>query len=97
MYFSVNKILAVVQPQNKKIEAELKGGLAMVAQRADLVELTLVMNYQFGDKLLLAGSKVLVSGEAAFQAWAKKIYKTPNGVEFVQCPESILVGYEVKE
>ncbi len=91
---SKNGTLAVKQPEFKKIEATVKGGIALVSQRIELVSVDLIMDYQLGDTLLKAGvTRILLRGDAGLQPWAKQTLSF-DGKEFVLCPESAVVAVQ---
>jgi hypothetical protein len=96
MSYSLNTLkgnLAIKQPEFKKIEAQVSGGVAMISQRVNLIEVQLVMDYEVnGIKLRGGVDKVILRGDAGVQPWAKQ--KLALGVhEFVLCPESQVIGY----
>jgi hypothetical protein len=86
-------ILAVSQPQFKKVEAELKGGIAVIAQRINLIKVDLVLGYNFNGTELTAGDKIILRGDSGLQPWAKQVVSLDNK-EFVLCPEDQILGYE---
>ena len=90
--------LAIKQPEFKKIEANLKGGIAVISQRSMLIELSLVMDYELdGVKLLAPDTTILLRADAGLQPWAKQVFSIDGYDEsFVLCPESQVLGYRVK-
>lgn len=92
------QFLAVVRPEFKKIEAELVGGMARIANRIDVIEVALVMRYTIEEGLvLLPGDKVLLRGDSGLQSWAKAEFRLEDGTSFVLCPESSVIGYRVND
>lgn len=88
---------AIKQPEFKKIEATVRGGIALISQRIDLIKSELVMDYEIDGLVLKANrDKILLRGDAGLQPWAKQIMSI-DGEDFVLCPENIIVGYEVLE
>lgn len=83
--------LAIKLPPANKIEAQVKGGIALTQHKHELLRVELVMDYKPLD--IFAGQKVLLRGDAGFQAWAREVL-TLNGQEFVLCPEQAVIGYE---
>lgn len=89
--------LAIKQPEFKKIEATIKGGLAVISQRVDLIKADLLMDYDIdGVKLRANKDKVILRGDSGLHPWAKQVMNI-DGVEFVLCPESSVIGFEVIE
>jgi hypothetical protein len=89
--------LAVKQPEFKKIEATIKGGVALISQRIDLIKTDLVMDYEIDGLVLKANKdKILLRGDSGLQPWAKQVLNT-EGLEFVLCPETNVIGYEILE
>lgn len=89
--------LAVKQPEFKKIEATIKNGLALISQRIDLIKVDLIMDYEIdGIKLKAGKDKVILRGDAGLQPWAKQVLNI-DGLEFVLCPEHLVVGVETSE
>lgn len=92
--FTKKGYLAIRQPEAKKIESVVKGGIALVSQRVNLIEVPLLLNYELdGAKLQGGKSVIILKGDAGFQEWAKKVY-TLNDLEFVLCPEAAVIGYK---
>lgn len=92
--YSSNQFLAVERPRLDKIESKLStGGLALNASRTELLALELVLNYQYGDLLLLAGQdSILVRGDSGAQPWAKRVYEW-GGKQFVLMMVGDMIGY----
>ena len=87
--------VAIRQPEFKKIETNIRGGIATIAQRSELIAADLVMRYTFEDSILdPAMHKILLKGDAGLHPWAKQVYSF-NGMEFVLCPESSIIGIMV--
>ena len=97
MFFVSKKgTLAIAQPEFKKIEAEMKGGLAIISQRVRLIETPLIMDYEFDGKLLKASNTLIIlRGDAGAQPWARQIFDLKDAAPFVLCPESQVLGYRV--
>lgn len=87
--------LAIAQPEFKKIEAQMKGGIALISQRMNLIEVPLLMDYEMdGTRLYAANTKILLRADAGLQSWAKQVFSLgEGGLEFVLCPESQVIGY----
>lgn len=89
--------LAIAQPVFKKIEARLSGGIATIAQRTEVIAVALLMDYNLDGHMLIANrDKVIVRGDAGLATWAKTLH-CYNGVEFVLCPESQVLGFELND
>jgi hypothetical protein len=89
--------LAVKQPEFKKIEATIKNGFALISQRVDLIKVDLLMDYDLdGIKLKAGKDRVILRGDSGLQPWAKQVLNI-DGVEFVLCPENLVVGVETLE
>lgn len=89
-------VLAIAQPQFKKVEAEIKGGIAVIAQRVSLIKASLVLGYSLNGVDLKAGDKIILRGDSGLQPWAKQVVSLDDK-EFVLCPEEQIIGYEKAE
>lgn len=95
MLISRKGFLAVSVPEFQKIEADLRGGLAVVAQRIKLASVTLIMDYELDGLNLKAGkTKILLRGDSALKPWAKQKLELGD-LSFVLCPESDVVGVQI--
>ncbi|MGH7241456.1 MAG: hypothetical protein ACREGB_04120 [Candidatus Saccharimonadales bacterium] len=83
--------LAIVPPTFTKIEAKMHGGMATIAQRTDVIEVELVMDYTYNGIDLHAGDKIVLRGDAGLQPWAKTQYSIQNR-DFVLCPETAIIA-----
>ena len=93
MIFSYKGTLAVQQPKFTKIETRISSGFAVNSNRADLIELDLIMDYDLNGVQLIAGTdKVLIRGDSGLAAWAKAVYEY-EGKAFVLMPETSILGY----
>lgn len=99
VYQARKGLLAVKVPKFERLESKIHGGdksapaFATIANRTDLIELDLVMDYEIDGTLLHAGrDKVLVKGDAGLQMWAKTVYSV-GGTEFAFCPEQSVLGF----
>jgi hypothetical protein len=95
-FYTKKGFIAIEQPLFKKIEAQVKGGIATIAQRVELIESSVVLNYQNGDLLLKTGDSVILKGDAGLHPWAKQILSFKDK-QFVLVPEEQIVGYVKKE
>jgi hypothetical protein len=94
--FSQKGYLAIKQPQFKKIEAAVRGGLAVAAQRTEMISVPLVMSYDLNGKTISPQfHEVILRGDSGLASWAKQIYVF-GGEEFVLCPESSVIGIAAK-
>ena len=94
MRLTINGHLAIQQPEFKKIEAEIQGGIARITQRIDVIDVPLVMGFVTKDsRTFNPGDKVLLRGDAGLQPWAKQVFRTSDGQNFVLCPESQVIGF----
>lgn len=93
MVFTKNGHVAIVQPIFRKIEADVEGGLARIAQRVEVIESEVVMGYFVDGTELKKGDKVLLRSESGLQPWAKQLMRLGDGTSFVLCPESQILGY----
>lgn len=91
---TINGHVAIQQPEFKKIEAEIQGGIARITQRIDIIEVPLVMGFMTKDsETYRPGDAALLRGDAGLQPWAKQVFRTSDGVNFVLCPESQIIGF----
>jgi len=88
--------LGIVKPEFKKAEAEVFGGIARSSQRTELIEVKLVLCYDFNGVLLVPGDAVILKGEAGLQPFAKMEYRLEGIAPFVLCPENQILGYRRK-
>jgi hypothetical protein len=96
MSFSTKKgQLAIKQPDFTKIEAQVKGGIALISQRINLIEVPLLMDYELdGTKLKAKETMIILRGDAGVQPWAKQVFSLVSSEEsFVLCPESQVIGF----
>ena len=93
---SKNGHLMVKKPVFRKIETEIVGGMATITQRIELLETELVMGYVLDGFSLKPGDTVLLYAEQSLKEWARMTLRLPDGTEFVQCPESAILGYRIK-
>lgn len=94
--FSKSGYLAIKQPQFKKIESTMKGGLAIASQRQEMISVPLVMSYVLDGRVISpAYHEVVLRGDSGLAAWAKQVYIF-NGEEFVLCPETAIIGVAAK-
>jgi hypothetical protein len=95
-FFSKTGVLAIKQPQFKKIESTMKGGLAVASQRTEMISVPLVMGYKIDGRELHPGRhEVILRGDSGLAQWSKQIFIL-NGEEFVLCPESAVIGFVEK-
>lgn len=85
--------LAIKQPEFKKIEVDVQGGIARAVARVEVIEVDLLMEYELSGAYLKPGDKILLKGDAGLSGWAKNLYRLNDGVTFVLCPESQVIGY----
>ena len=91
-FFARKGFVAIKQPEFKKIETSIRGGIATIAQRSELIAVDVVMVYKLDDYVLHPGQhRVLLRGDAGLHPWAKQVY-VYEGMEFVLCPESSVIG-----
>lgn len=95
-FYTKKGFIAIEQPIFKKIEAQIKGGIAIIAQRVELTESKVVLNYNNADLLLKTGDHVILKGDAGLMPWAKQVLSFRDK-EFVLVPEDQIVGYIKKE
>lgn len=77
-----------------KIEARVTtGGFATIAQKHEVMEVALRMDYTLDGVLLKANvDTVVLPADSGLQKWAvQKIYL--DDIEFILCPESAVIGY----
>lgn len=94
--FTKKGFIAIEQPVFKKIEAQIKGGIATIAQRTELIEARVVLSYSNQDILLTPQDSVILKGDAGLQPWAKQLLILGDKT-FVLAPEDVIVGYVKKE
>jgi hypothetical protein len=87
--------IAIEQPVFKKIEAQIKGGIATIAQRVELIEAKVLLHYSNNDISLNPGDYVILKGDAGLHPWAKQVLNLKD-LSFVLVPETEIVGY-IKE
>jgi hypothetical protein len=94
--FSQKGFLAIKQPQFKKIEAAVRGGLAVAAQRTEMISVPLIMSYELNGKTINPREhEIILRGDSGLASWAKQIYVFGEA-EFVLCPESAVIGIATK-
>lgn len=91
-FYTKKGVIAIEQPIFKKIEAEIKGGIATIAQRVNLIEAKVVLNYTSQDVSLAQGDSVILRGDAGLNPWAKSVLVLGDK-SFVLVPEEQIVGY----
>jgi hypothetical protein len=96
-FFTKNGEIAIVQPQFKKIEAEVQGGIARISQRVTIIESSVVMGYELKNATLKPGDTVLLRADAGLQPWAKQVYTLNDNLSFCLCPESAILGYRISD
>jgi hypothetical protein len=94
--FTKKGYIAIQQPVFKKIEAQIKGGIATIAQRVELTKSKVLLNYQSESVSLNPGDYVILKGDAGLTPWAKQVLEF-EGLSFVLVPETEIVGYIAKE
>lgn len=88
--------LAVKQPEFKKIETEVHGGIARAVARVELIEVELVMEYFLSGVHLHPGDSILMRADAGLTKWAQNLYRLSD-VSFVLAPESSVLGYRIRK
>lgn len=86
--------LAIVQPEFKKVEVEVVGGIARAVARVEIIEAKLVMNYKLDGEPLKPGDGILLRADSGLKAWAKNLFRLSDGTLFVLCPESEVIGFK---
>ena len=84
---------AIKQPEFKKIEANIVGGVARISQRDDVILYQMVMDGEYSGTMYKKGDSLMLTGEAGLKPWAKKIYNL-DGMEFVLVPETEVLGFK---
>lgn len=92
--FTRKGYVAIEQPIFTKIEAEMQGGIARIAQRVHLIEQKVVLGYDSETLKLSAGDNVILKADAGLQTWAKTVH-TLGDKTFVLVPEDQILGYTV--
>lgn len=95
---SQNKFVAIEPVPFKKLEAKITAGFATIAQKTDVMSVTLVMDYycKENDLFFDAGTdKVILRGDSALQQWNKMVLNY-EGKEFVLCPIEQVIGFEIE-
>jgi hypothetical protein len=87
-------LLAIRQPEFKKIESDTSGGLVRISQRINLIDCELVMCYKLGETDLKPGDKVIIRGDSGLKPWAKTLFSFEEN-SFVLCPENEIIGYKI--
>jgi hypothetical protein len=94
MYATTKGYLGTKAPVFRKIEAELVGGLARIANRQALVEIELVLGYDLNGIKLNPGDIVMIRSNDSLGQWANQVYIQPDETQFVLCPEAYVVAYK---
>jgi len=80
-----------------KVESKVEGGFARIAQKVEVMKVSLVMNFkqEFGSTSLdYYGDRhsVLLRSDSGLAAWNKTVLEY-EGVKFVMCPISAVLGF----
>ncbi len=98
MIFSKKGELAIEPVFASKVEVDAGTGFARAVARTKVLYAKLVFSYEYNGKVFEAGkARVILPGESAHMAWAKKEYELDGVVNqrpFVICPESVILGLE---
>ncbi len=90
---SVKQFVAITPLHFSKVEAKIQSGIATIAQKRDVIQVDLVMDYEYEGTRYYAGhDKAILHGDAALQAWNKQALNL-DGKEFVLCPVSAIIGF----
>jgi hypothetical protein len=98
MIFSKKGELAIEPVFASKVEIDAGIGFSRATARSKVIYAKLVFSYEYNGKIFEGGkAHVILPGEAAHAAWAKKEYELDGVVNkrsFVICPESIVLGFD---
>lgn len=98
MVFSKKGELAIEPVFASKIEVDAGTGFARATARSKVIYAKLVFSYEYNGRIYEGGkAQVILPGEAAHQAWAKKEYELDTGSgrkPFVVCPETVVLGFD---
>ena len=84
---TMNKVVACTPYTAQAVKKVLKGGIAMIEQKVNLQELTVVLASDSG---FTPGQKVFVRGDSAVQNWSKEVF-TVEGKDFILVPETAIM------
>jgi hypothetical protein len=92
---TLGKFVAIEPVPFSKVEAKIGAGIATVAQRTDVVVVSLVMDFydDKGNLYYIEQDKVILKGTAGLEGWNKTKYEY-NGKQFVLCPIEQILGIE---
>lgn len=100
---TTTKFVAIAPIVFTKIESKVEGGFARIAQKVDIIAVPLVLGHIEAVGLTSIyhdpkSTKVLVMGDSGLAPWNKAVLDY-NGVKFVKCPLTEILGFEedVKE
>jgi len=88
-----------IQPLNyTKPETKLKGGLAIIAQKVEVAESKLVMDFMDTEtgRLWKTGDYVILAGDSGLHPWNKRTYDFENET-FVLCPANEVIGFRTED
>lgn len=85
-------VAAIAPPKFSKIEATVKGGIAMIESRVKVITAKLIMDFAYDGRTYVAGQEVILQGDAGLKPWAKQRFEL-EGVEFCLVPEAEIIGF----
>jgi hypothetical protein len=94
---TIGQFIAIAPIQGTKIESTLRGGLATVNQRSEVVTCPLLMGITInGETFEEKKASAILPGESFASAWNRKIFEFVDGTKFVMCPVAVVMGFEVR-
>jgi hypothetical protein len=97
-FFTLQKKIAIRPIENKGVQGKISHGLALIAQKTDLIEAETLFDADLGGEgVILKKSKIALRGDAASASWNKEIL-THEGQSFVLVPyEEVLMVKEPED
>lgn len=86
--------IAIEPPVHSKVEAEIVGGIAITAQRINLIKQKVKLAQTALS--LVPGDEVIIQADIVLEPWAKRVFNL-NGVSFVLIPIDRIIGYSKKD
>lgn len=95
---TTTKFVAISPITFTKVESKIEGGFARIAQKIDVIAVNLVLGHIEAIGLTSIyhdpkKTKVLVMGDSGLASWNKAVLDY-NGVKFVKCPLTEVLGFE---
>lgn len=91
-----NKHIAIKPLKHEAVKSEIKGGLAVIQQKRNTVDSSIVFGYENKDGMVVtSGDTAILLADSYLQPWNKAVYSR-NGLEFVLCPIDQIVAFDIK-